>query len=484
MIGARSGWSERARSGQSVALARGSTNQTSRRGKRHYVSVSVIPETRFASADDLHIAYQVVGDGPIDVVFVPEWMNHVEAQWDEPVSARFLGRLASFSRLVLFDKRGTGLSDPVPLSDLPTIEEWMDDLRIVLDAVGSQSAALVCASGGAFLGLPFAATYPERVAALVIIDGTARAARADDYPPWAPPELIQRAKDWLDEVWGTGRSLELLLPSRANDVAFCEWRARYERFAASPGTVTKMIDFLTTIDVRQVLPTITAPTLVLHRAGDRLWLPAHGRYLAEHIDGARYVELPGSDNVWLGQDSDTLLEEIQEFLTGVRAPSEPDRVLTTILFTDIVGSTESAASFGGERWRELLDRHDAVIRRQLKRARGREIATTGDGFVASFDGPARAIRCAVAISEAMRPLGLQVRAGLHSGECEVRGNDLGGLAVHIAARVAAAARAGEVLVSSTVKDLVAGSGIGFSDRGPHRLKGVPDEWRLYAITTT
>jgi class 3 adenylate cyclase len=444
----------------------------------------MIPETRFASADDLHIAYQVVGEGPIDVVFVPDWFNHVEAQWDEPVSARFLGRLASFSRLVVFDKRGTGLSDPVPLSDLPTVEEWMDDLRIVLDAVGSQSAALVCASFGAFLGLPFAATYPERVAALVIIEGTARAARADDYPPGAPPKVIQWAKDLADEVWGTGRWLEWLLPSRANDRAFCEWRARYERLAASPGTVTRMMDFMVKVDLRQVLPTITAPTLVLHRAGDRWLLSGHGRYLAEHIAGARYVELPGSDHEWLGQDSDTLLEEIQEFLTGVRAPSEPDRVLTTILFTDIVGSTESAAALGGERWRELLDRHDAVVRRQLVRARGREIATRGDGFVATFDGPARAIRCAVAINEAMRPLGLQVRAGLHSGECEVRGNDLGGLAVHIAARVAAAAQGGEVLVSSTVKDLVVGSGIGFADRGLHSLKGVPDEWRLYAITLT
>jgi class 3 adenylate cyclase len=385
---------------------------------------------------------------------------------------------------VVFDKRGTGLSDPVPLSDLPTVEEWMDDLRIVLDAVGSPSAALVCASAGAFLGLPFAATYPERVAALVIIEGSARAAHADDYPPGASPEWIQRAKDWVDEVWGTGRILEVLLPSRANDRAFCEWRARYERLAASPGTVTRMFDFLTTIDIRQVLPTITAPTLVLHRAGDRFNPPGHGRYLAEHIAGAHYVELPGSDNLWLGQDSDTLLEEIQEFLTGVRAPSEPDRVLTTILFTDIVSSTESAVSLGGERWRELLDRHDAVVRRQLLRARGREIATRGDGFVASFDGPARAIRCAVAINEAMRPLGLQVRAGLHSGECEVRGNDLGGLAVHIAARVADAAQGGEVLVSSTVKDLVAGSGIGFADRGLHALKGVPDQWRLYAITLT
>jgi class 3 adenylate cyclase len=448
------------------------------------VSVAVIPETRFASADDLHISYQVVGEGPIDVVFVPDWFNHVEAQWDEPASARFLGRLASFSRLVLFDKRGTGLSDPVPLSALPTVEAWMDDLRIVLDAVGSQSAALVCASGGAVLGLPFAATYPERVAALVIIEGAARVTRADDYPPGAPPELIRSFLDWVGEVWGTGRVLDLILPSRANDRAFCEWRARYERLAASPGTVTRMFDFLTTVDLRQVLPTITTPTLVLHRAADRFNPPAHGRYIAEHIAGAHYVELPGSDHLWLGQDADTLLEEIQEFLTGVRAPPEPDRVLTTIMFTDVVGSTELTASLGGQRWLELLDRHDAVIRRQLVRGRGREINTTGDGFVASFDGPARAIRCAVAINEAMRPLGLQIRAGLHSGECEVRGSDLGGLAVHIAARVADAAQGGEVLVSSTVKDLVVGSGIGFSDRGPHALKGVPDEWRLYAIATT
>jgi pimeloyl-ACP methyl ester carboxylesterase len=452
--------------------------------KRHYVGVSLIPETRFASADDLHIAYQVVGGGPIDVVFVPDWFNHVEAQWDEPASALFLRRLASFSRLVLFDKRGTGLSDPVPLSDLPTVEAWMDDLRIVLDAVGSESAALVCASAGAFLGLPFAATYPDRVAALILIEGFARLSRADDYPPGAPPELIRLFREWVDEVWGTGRTVDVILPSRATDRAFCEWRARYERLAASPGTVTKMCEFVGSFDVRQVLPTIAAPTLVLHRAADRVVPPAHGRYLAEHIAGAHYVELPGSDYLWLGQDSETLVEEIQEFLTGVRAPSEPDRILTTILFTDIVRSTPRLAEVGDHRWRELLDRHDSVIRRQLVRARGREIDTTGDGFVASFDGPARAIRCAVAISEAMRPLELEVRAGLHSGECEVRGDDLGGLAVHIAARVAGAAQAGEVLVSSTVKDLVAGSGIGFSDRGLHALKGVPDEWRLYAITMT
>lgn len=453
------------------------------RAIRDHGGVAVVPETQFAIGGDGHVAYQVAGGGAIDVVFVPDWFNHVEAQWDEPASELFLRRLASFSRLILFDKRGTGLSDPVPLGQLPTVEEWMEDLRLVLDTVGSRSVALVCAGGGSILGLPFAAAYPGRVAAMIVIDGAACHVRADDYPSGAPPELTRRARQWVQETWGTGRSLEVLTPSRAGDGAFCAWRARYERLAASPGTVAKMFDFLSTIDLRGVLSTITAPTLVLHRAGDR-WMPCgHGRYLAQHIAGSRYVELPGSDHLWLGDDSEMLLEEIQEFLTGAREPPEPDRVLTTVLFTDIVGSTDLAVSLGRARFRELLDRHDAVIRRHLARGRGREINTTGDGFVASFDGPARAVRCAVAITEAVRPLGLQIRAGLHTGECELRDSDLSGLPVHIAARVAASAQADEVLVSSTVKDLVAGSGIGFSDRGTHRLKGLPEDWRLYAVLT-
>jgi pimeloyl-ACP methyl ester carboxylesterase len=445
--------------------------------------VAVLPEIHFATAEDVHLAYQVVGDGPLDVVFVPDWMNHLEAQWEEPASERFLRRLASFSRLIVFDKRGTGLSDPVPLNDLPTIEAWMDDLRIVLEAVGSRTAALVCASSGTVVGLPFAATYPERVAALVVIDGAARAQRAEDYPWGLPPEHLPWAKRWWAESWGTGSGAELGVPSRANDTAYRQWRARYERLAASPGTSTKMFEFLMAIDLRRVLPTITAPTLVLHRAGDRVCPVGHGRYLAEHIPGAKYIELPGSDHWWAGEDSKTVVEEIEEFLTGVRTPVQPDRVLSTIMFTDIVGSTEIAATRGDERWRDLLDRHDAAVRRQLVRARGREVNTAGDGFIATFDGPGRAIHCAVAIRDATRALGLEIRAGLHSGECDVRGNDLSGIAINIADRVAAHAQPGEVLVSSTVKDLVVGSGIGFSDRGLHALKGVPDEWRLWAVTT-
>ena len=370
-----------------------------------YVAVAMMPETHFAAVEDLHLAYQVVGEGPLDVVFVPDWMNHLEAQWEEPASELFLRRLASFSRLIVFDKRGTGLSDPVPLNDLPTIEAWMDDLGIVLDAVGSQAAALVCASSGAVVGLPFAATYPERVAALILIDGVARALLADDYPCGLPPAHLPWAKRWWAETWGTGEAVELGVPSRANDTAFREWRARYERLAASPGTSSKMFEFLMSIDLRHVLPTITAPTLVLHRAGDRVCPVGHGRYLAEHIDGARFIELPGSDHWWAGEDSNTVVEEIEEFLTGVRTPVHPDRVLSTILFTDIVGSTEIAVSRGDQRWRELLERHDAAVRRQLVRARGREVGTAGDGFVASFDGPGRRF---VALSRSVRrrvPLG-------------------------------------------------------------------------------
>jgi class 3 adenylate cyclase len=440
------------------------------------------PETRYASAGDTHLAYQLVGSGPVDVVFVPDWFNHVEAQWEDPLSERFLRRLASFSRLILFDKRGTGLSDPVPLSHLPTVEEWMDDLRIVLDAAGSQSTALVCVSGGTFLGLLFAATYPGRVAALVIIDGTACIPRGEDYPAGVRPEILAWARGWIEEVWGTGRTIEVIAPSLANDVAFCQWRARYERLSASPGTTNKMLEWLLTLDVRQVLATVTAPTLVIHRAKDQWMRVDHGRYLAEHINGARYVELDGADHLWLGEDRERILEEVQDFLTGVRPPPEPERVLTTVLFTDIAGSTERAASLGDEQWRLLLDRHDSLLRRQIDRARGQQIKLTGDGVLARFDGPARAIRCAQAMIEATRALGIEVRAGLHTGECELRGEDLAGLAVHIAARIGSLAGPGEVLVSGTVVDLVAGSAIEFEDRGEHELKGVPGRWRLLAVT--
>lgn len=440
-----------------------------------------VPESRYASAGEVSLAYQMVGDGPSDVVFIPDWFNHVEAQWEEPRSEHFLRRLAALGRLILFDKRGTGLSDPVPLDHLPTVEEWMDDLRIVLDAASSSSVALVCASGGAVLGLPFAATYPGRVRALVIIDGSACIPRRDDYPEGVRPDILEWARGWMREIWGTGDSLDILCPSLSGNIAFREWRARYERLAASPGAARKMFDLLKEVDIRHVLPAISAPTLVLHRTGDQWIRAGQGRYVAEHIADARFVELPGADHLWLGEDSDRLADEVEEFLTGKAPATEPDRVLATLLFTDIVGSTKMAADLGDRRWHELLDRHHALVRRILARFGGSEIDTAGDGFLARFDGPARAIRCACAAREAVMGLGLEIRAGVHTGEVELRDGDVAGIGVHIGARIGAKASGGEVLVSRTVVDLVTGSGIQFADAGDHELKGVPGSWRLFAV---
>jgi class 3 adenylate cyclase len=389
--------------------------------------------------------------------------------------------LASLGRLIVFDKRGTGLSDPVPLDHLPTAEEWMEDLRLVLDAASCSSVALVCASGGAFLGLPFAAAYPERVRALVIIDGSACIPRRDDYPEGVRPEVLDWARRWTAEVWGTGRFLEVVCPSLSTDAAFVAWRARYERLAASPGTTRKMFDLITDVDIRHVLPTISAPTLVLHRAGDQWVRPMQGRYIADNVRGARYLELPGADHLWLGDDRDRIADEVEEFLTGRRPLAEPDRVLATLLFTDIVGSTKMAADLGDQRWHELLDRHHAAVRQQIARFGGSEIDTAGDGFLARFDGPARAIRCACAVRDAVNGLGIDIRAGVHTGEVELRDGDVAGIGVHIGARIGAQAAAREVLVSRTVVDLVAGSGINFHDRGVCELKGVPGVWRLFSV---
>jgi class 3 adenylate cyclase len=444
-------------------------------------TVETHPETRYTSVGDLSLAYQVIGEGSSDLVFVPDWFTHVEAQWEERRSERFLRRLASLGRLIVFDKRGTGLSDPIPLDHLPTVEEWVEDLRLVLDAVSSSTVALVCASGGTFLGLSFAAMYPERVRALVVIDGSSCHPRREDYPEGVRPESLVWAREWVRRVWGTGKSLEFICPSLINDHAFVAWRARYERTAASPGVVRKMFDLLTEADVRHVLPAISAPTLVLHRTDD-LWVrAAQGRYIAERIRGARLLELPGTDHIWLGEDMDRLADEVEEFLTGKRPVVEPDRVLATLLFTDIVASTKTVTDLGDRHWRELLDRHHAVVRQQLERFGGSIIATTGDGFLARFDGPARAIRCACAVRDAVNGLGLDVRAGVHTGEVELREGDVAGIGVHIGARIGALAEAGEVLVSRTVVDLVAGSGIEFSDRGEHELKGIRGTWQLFSV---
>jgi pimeloyl-ACP methyl ester carboxylesterase len=436
-------------------------------------------ETRYAKSGDLHIAYQVTGSGPIDLVMVPGFISHVELLWDDPHWAQFLTRLQSFCRLIRFDKRGTGLSDRVIA--LPTLEERMDDVRAVLDAVGLTRAALLGMSEGGPMSALFAATYPERTTKLVLYGAMARMTWAPDYPWGRRPEEFEARLRTIGQTWGTGASTQLYAPSLAGDEKLLKSVGAYERASASPGAVMALLRMNMEIDARHILPAIRVPTLVLHRTGDRAVRVEHARCIAERVPGAKLVEFPGDDHWAAVGDSEALLGEIEEFLTGERHALEPDRVLATVLFTDIVGATEKAATLGDRRWRELITQHHVLVRQQLQRFRGREIDTAGDGFLAVFDGPARAVRCACAVGEALRPLGVRIRAGLHTGECEVIDDKLGGLAVHIGARVASLAAPDEVLVSSTVKDLVAGSGLAFQDRGVHPLRGVPGEWRLFAV---
>jgi pimeloyl-ACP methyl ester carboxylesterase len=441
------------------------------------------PETQYARSGDVNIAYQVVGEGPLDLVYVPGWVSNVELIWDEPAMAHFLERLASFSRLILFDKRGTGLSDRVSNDKLPTLEERMDDVRAVLEEVGSSRAALFGHSEGGNMCVLFAATYPERTSALVTLGSFARRRDPDDDYPWAPTaENREETAQDIERNWGHLRpeDVEYYAPSRLGDDQFVRNLERYLRRSASPGAAAALLRMNSYIDVRDVLPTIRVPTLVLHRTGDHDVDVAEGRYLASKIPGARFVELTGDDHWISAGNPDEIAGEIESFLTGTRPAEELDRVLATVLFTDIVDSTKRAVELGDRRWRQLLNTHDAAVRRELERFRGREVDTAGDGFFATFDGPARAVRCAISIGDAVRELGLDLRAGIHTGECELDGPKVRGIAVHTGARVASLAAPGEVLVSRTVKDLVAGSGLDFVDRGVHELKGVPGEWRLYA----
>jgi pimeloyl-ACP methyl ester carboxylesterase len=433
------------------------------------------PVTRYAKSGDVHIAYQVFGEGPLNLVLAPPFVSNIENYWDEPDFSRWLLRLASYARVVMLDKRGTGMSDRV--SELPGLDERIDDLRAVMDAAGMEQAALLGMSEGGPLTALFAATYPERCRALVLYGTFAR------FASWLPTEeALAEFLGYIDQAWGTGGSLPLFAPTRANDPSFQRWWGRFERLGASPAAASALMRMNSQIDISGILPTIRVPTLVIHRTEDVTINVEGGRYLAEHIPGARYLELPGTDHIpFVGDNADEIADAIEEFLTGARAPVTVDRVLATVLFTDIVGSTEKAAALGDRRWRDLLDNHHATIRRNLARFRGHEIKTTGDGILATFDGPARGVRCACAIADEIRPLGIEVRAGLHTGECEMIDDDVGGIAVHIGARVVSLAGAGEVLVSSTVKDLVAGSGLRFGDRGSRSLKGVPGEWRIFAV---
>jgi pimeloyl-ACP methyl ester carboxylesterase/class 3 adenylate cyclase len=445
------------------------------------------PEVRYAKSGDVNIAYAVVGDGPFDVVFVSGWvLSNLGVAWDGP-SAEFFEGISSFARLILFDKRSTGLSDRV--SGFPDLETRMDDIRAVMDAVGSKRAAIMGFSEGGPMSILFAATYPERTAALVLYGTLATWSRADDYP-WVPTYEERRVTlerdaprigtdPWMDET------LRGLAPSTADDEQARRLWRRWVQTSASPGSIQALRAMNIEIDVRHTLAAVRVPTLVLHRVEDEDTVLAEGRYLADRIPGAEMVELPGLDHGWW-VDPMQIVREVEPFLRGIWDRREwdvveTDRVLATVLFTDIVGSTVKLAELGDRGWRELLQQHHALVRRQLVRFSGREVDTAGDGFFASFDGPARAIRCATAITEGVRDLGLEVRAGLHTGECEVVDGKVGGIAVHIGARVAAQAAPGEVLVSSTVKDLVAGSGIQFAERGVAELKGVPGEWHLYSV---
>ncbi len=439
------------------------------------------PVTRYAKSGEYSIAYQIVGDAPLDLVYVPGFVSHVEAVWEDPDYARFLDRLASFSRLIIFDKRGTGLSDRVPVKLLPTLEERMDDVRAVMDAAGSERAALFGVSEGGPMSMLFATTYPERVSALALYGTYAKRVRAADYP-WAP--TLEEHRDRLDAVerdWGGPVDLEAWAPSNANDERFKRWWAQYLRLGASPAAARAVLEMTLEIDVRDILPAIRVPTLVMHRTGDRRIDVGGSRYLAERIPNARFVELDGVDHlVWVG-DYEAVAEEIGEFLTGTRQAAEPSRVLATVLFTDMVESTSRAVALGDARWRALISDHDRLVRAQLARFRGREIDRRGDGFLAIFDGPARAIRCALSIIERVHELGIQVRAGLHTGELDIIESGVAGIAVHTGARVMSLADADEVLITSTVRDLVAGSGLSFSDRGTHELKGVPGNWRILRV---
>jgi pimeloyl-ACP methyl ester carboxylesterase len=443
---------------------------------------SGIPETRYTKNGDVNIAYQVLGDGPLDLVLVHGWVQSFDGSWEIEPIARFYRRLASFSRLILFDKRGTGLSDRVPLDDLPTLETRMDDMRAVMDAVGVERTAVLGHSEGGSMCALFAATYPERTQALVMSGSAARTRWAPDYPIGATDEAIDELERLVLDHWGSDAIrtlLQQMAPSIADDEELVQAHTRAALRAASPAAAAALTRMSASIDVRHVLPAIRVPTLVMHRA-DEILADA-SRYVGELIPGAKVVELPGNDHMpWLG-DQDAPLDEIEEFLTGVRPHPALDRVLATVLFTDIVGSTQLAADLGDRRWRELLESHNTLVRSELGRFRGRELSTAGDGFLATFDGPARAIACAASIRDQVRRLGLEIRAGLHTGELELDGSEIRGIAVHTGARVAGMADSGEVLVSSTVKDLVAGSGLEFADRGTHELKGVPGEWRLFAV---
>jgi len=435
----------------------------------------------YTKSRGLSIAYAVRGEGPIDLVVVPGFVSHLEAGLGQPAIGNFVRRLSSFARTIVFDKAGTGLSDPV--EDATTLEERMEDLVAVLDAVGVERVALFGVSEGAPMCALFAATHPERTRALIMYGSYAKGIAAEGYP-WAPVrEQVELGSELIEEEWGTGIFLDVYAPSRADDPEFARWWAQYQRLAASPGMAKAVARLAAEIDIREVLPAISVPTLVLHRSGDLLWPVEGAEFVSQQIEGSRFVVIDGIDHFPFVGDTDALLSEVETFLTGSRAEPHPERQLLTVLFTDIVDSTKRGAELGDRRWRELLEGHDEVVRDRLDRFRGQEVKTTGDGFLATFDSPTRAVECAAAIRTSVQQLGLELRAGLHTGECEVSRGDVAGVAVHIASRIQAAAQPGQILVSNTVRELLAGSGLTLVDEGMHELKGLDGSWSLFAVKT-
>ena len=440
-----------------------------------------LPQTRYAKADDgVHIAYQVFGSGPIDLVVIPGFISHLDLIWEDPALAGAFRRLGSFARVIAFDKRGTGMSDRT--ERLPDIDRRMLDIEAVMDAVGCEQAALFGVSEGGPMAIVFAATHPERVQALILLNTFACLSSRPDNTIGVPRDILHQFVEYIEPRWGTGVGLRAWAPSVADDPAVRDRFARLQRVAASPGSAMVVLSSLVDVDVRAALPLVDAPTLVMHRAEDRMIPPALGRDMADHVANARFIELAGTDHFWWTEGTERIVDETQEFLTGTRPVSEPNRVLATVLFTDIVDSTRRAAQLGDKAWGSLLDQHDALSVREVTRYGGRIVKTTGDGILATFDGPARSVRCARAISEGAGALGIEVRAGVHTGEVELRGDDVAGLGVNIASRIESLAGPGEVLVSRTVTDLVTGSGLGFTDRGAHDLKGVPGSWQLFLAT--
>ena len=440
------------------------------------------PETRYADTGDGFVAYQQFGKGPIDVVYTHSMDSNAVAMWDHPSVARYFERLGSFSRVLYFDARGSGASDPVPMAKLPTFDSWADDIRFAMDAAGVERAVLIGDAEGGPMAMMFAATHPERVSALVLVNAYARFLRASDYPIGMPRESAQRLVSHLRRLRGSSEYFRGSLPGSIDDPGVAAWLARYQLLAATPSVFAPIFEHYLELDVRSVLPTITVPTLVIIRVDARYHRPAFGRYLAEHIPESRLVELPGADTApFFLADPEPVLDEIEEFLTGERAPPTPDRRLATVLFTDIVDSTGHAARLGDEAWMRVLEAHGRLTRQYLARYEGAEVADTGDGFVATFDGPTRAVTCAAELRGAVSHLGVEIRAGLHTGEVELRSDNIGGMTVHIAARVAAARAESDVTVSRTVADLVIGSGIGFESVGSYALKGVPGEWELFRV---